>query len=189
MASSACGRTLIVNLPGSPKGAAESLEALVPVLDHALETLAGPYDHGEEASQLMFETFAEVPAYPLVFPVFWGAAAFFALAMARHLRIFAVALQSHPFANVPVRIGGLVEYAVVQTKMFKDVKAGVMHSGIFWGFDAPDHRHGQHRDRRPHPVDPLDPLRWRAVDRGHAMQNVVAVIVLVSIAWASSCAG
>jgi molybdopterin adenylyltransferase len=40
------GRTLIVNLPGSPKGALESLEALVPALDHALDTLAGPYDHG-----------------------------------------------------------------------------------------------------------------------------------------------
>ena len=33
-------------LPGSPKGAIESLEAIVPVLDHALETLAGPFDHG-----------------------------------------------------------------------------------------------------------------------------------------------
>ncbi len=41
------GRTLIVNTPGSPKGAAESLEAIVPVLDHALETLAGPHDHGD----------------------------------------------------------------------------------------------------------------------------------------------
>ena len=40
------GRTLIVNTPGSPKGALESLEAIVPVLDHALETLAGPHDHG-----------------------------------------------------------------------------------------------------------------------------------------------
>jgi molybdenum cofactor synthesis domain-containing protein len=39
------GRTLIVNLPGSPKGALESLEVVVDVLDHALETLAGPFDH------------------------------------------------------------------------------------------------------------------------------------------------
>lgn len=41
------GRTLIVNTPGSPAGASESLEAIVPVLDHALETLAGPHDHRE----------------------------------------------------------------------------------------------------------------------------------------------
>ena len=40
------GRALVVNLPGSPRGAIESLEAIVPVLDHALETLAGPFDHG-----------------------------------------------------------------------------------------------------------------------------------------------
>jgi molybdenum cofactor synthesis domain-containing protein len=40
------GGTLIVNLPGSPKGALESLAALEPSLDHALETLAGPFDHG-----------------------------------------------------------------------------------------------------------------------------------------------
>ncbi|MHB8398447.1 MAG: MogA/MoaB family molybdenum cofactor biosynthesis protein [Candidatus Limnocylindrales bacterium] len=39
------GRSLIVNLPGSPRGAIESFEAIVPLLDHALETLAGPFDH------------------------------------------------------------------------------------------------------------------------------------------------
>ena len=38
-------RTLIVNVPGSPRAAIESLDAIVPVLDHALETLAGPFDH------------------------------------------------------------------------------------------------------------------------------------------------
>jgi molybdopterin adenylyltransferase len=39
------GGSLIVNLPGSPKGALESFEVVVPLLDHALETLAGPFDH------------------------------------------------------------------------------------------------------------------------------------------------
>ncbi len=40
--------TLIVNVPGSPRGALESLEAIVPVLAHAIETLAGPYDHATD---------------------------------------------------------------------------------------------------------------------------------------------
>lgn len=39
-------RALIVNLPGSPKAALESLAAIEPALNHALETLAGPFDHG-----------------------------------------------------------------------------------------------------------------------------------------------
>jgi molybdenum cofactor biosynthesis protein B len=39
------GRSLVVNVPGSPKAALESLAALEPTLAHALETLAGPYDH------------------------------------------------------------------------------------------------------------------------------------------------
>jgi molybdopterin biosynthesis enzyme MoaB len=33
------GRTLLVNLPGSPKGATENLAVLVPVLPHAVELL------------------------------------------------------------------------------------------------------------------------------------------------------
>jgi molybdopterin adenylyltransferase len=41
------GRALIVNTPGSPRGALESLAAIEAVLDHAIETLAGPYDHGQ----------------------------------------------------------------------------------------------------------------------------------------------
>jgi molybdenum cofactor synthesis domain-containing protein len=45
------GRTLIVNLPGSPKGAIESLEAVIPVLPHALETLGGPFDHAQGAAK------------------------------------------------------------------------------------------------------------------------------------------
>lgn len=40
------GRTLIVNLPGSEKGARENLSVLLPVLPHAVETLHGPVEHG-----------------------------------------------------------------------------------------------------------------------------------------------
>jgi len=40
------GRTLIVNLPGSPKGVRESLTVLLPVLPHALQLLRGQTQHG-----------------------------------------------------------------------------------------------------------------------------------------------
>jgi molybdenum cofactor biosynthesis protein B len=40
------GRSLVINVPGSPKAALESFDAIAPVLEHALETIAGPFDHG-----------------------------------------------------------------------------------------------------------------------------------------------
>lgn len=39
------GRTLVLNLPGSPKGAGESLAAVLGVLPHALDLLAGETEH------------------------------------------------------------------------------------------------------------------------------------------------
>lgn len=39
------GRTLILNLPGSVAGATESLDAVLPVLEHALRQLAGDTAH------------------------------------------------------------------------------------------------------------------------------------------------
>lgn len=134
----------------------------------------------------MFPVFAMVPGYPLVFVVFWGAAAFFALAMARHLRVFAAARAAgpNPLADVPTRVIGLVRYAFLQTKMFKDPRAGLMHAGIFWGFvlltiGTADIVTGGIIQTVL--SVPFDGLLWAAVS---AMQNVVAVVVLGSIGWA-----
>ena len=40
-----CGKTLIVNLPGSEKGATECLAVILPLLPHALEVVAGGASH------------------------------------------------------------------------------------------------------------------------------------------------
>jgi molybdenum cofactor synthesis domain-containing protein len=44
-----CGvhqKSLILNLPGSPRGAVESLQAVIDLLPHALQLLSGKTDHG-----------------------------------------------------------------------------------------------------------------------------------------------
>jgi Fe-S oxidoreductase len=136
----------------------------------------------------MFPIFADVPAYPLVFVVFWGAAVIFALAMARHLRVFAAARpaveQPAPFGRIGRRFAGLVEYALIQTKMFKDSRAGLMHAGIFWGFVLLTI--GTANVVTGGIIEtilsaPFGGVIWALVS---AMQNVVAVIVLLSILWA-----
>ncbi|MGO8859460.1 MAG: molybdenum cofactor biosynthesis protein B [Acidimicrobiales bacterium] len=39
------GQCLLLNVPGSPRGAVESMEAVIDVLPHALELLAGGHPH------------------------------------------------------------------------------------------------------------------------------------------------
>lgn len=130
--------------------------------------------------------FAHVPAYPLVFPLFWGSVVFFGLVMARHLRVFAAvrAAGPNPLADIPRRLGGIVRYTLMQTKMFKDPRAGIMHFSIFWGFvlltigTANIVTGGLLQTVI---ATPLDGLLWTLVS---AMQNIVALIVLVAVGYA-----
>ena len=45
--SGTLGATLIVNVPGSPKAAVTSLEAVLPMIHHALQLLSGNTEHPE----------------------------------------------------------------------------------------------------------------------------------------------
>jgi len=134
----------------------------------------------------MLPSFAHVPLYPLVFVVFWGAVVVFGLAMARHLRVFAAARAAgpSPFDNMPARIGGLIEYAFIQTRMFKDPRAAILHLGIFWGFVLLTI--GTANVVTGGAIQavlsaPFGGVLWALV---LAMQNVVAVTVIAFIAWA-----
>ena len=42
------GATLILNLPGSPKGAVQSLDAVIDILPHVIDLLAGKTGHNED---------------------------------------------------------------------------------------------------------------------------------------------
>jgi Fe-S oxidoreductase len=82
------------------------------------------------------EEIARIPAWPLVIPLFWGAAVFFALAMTRHVRVMAAAHPggAYPLRDTPRRVWGVVEHVLVQVRMFRDVRVALMHHAIFWGF-------------------------------------------------------
>ena len=40
-----CGKAIVLNLPGSPTGASESLLAVIDILPHAIDLLAGKTEH------------------------------------------------------------------------------------------------------------------------------------------------
>ncbi len=47
-----------------------------------------------------------------MFPLFWGAVAVFCLAMARHLRVFAVARTASPTDHPLTRLAGTIRYGL-----------------------------------------------------------------------------
>jgi Fe-S oxidoreductase len=132
----------------------------------------------------MFPAYADVPGYPLVFPLFYGALAFFLLAVGRHLRVFAQVGPSQVFDSRSLRVRGLLVYVFGQAKLFKDFRPGLMHFVIFWGFlllsiGTADAVAGGLIQAVV--SWPWDGLLWAGVT---AMQNVTAVLILVAIAYA-----
>src|SRR5215831_15843626 len=83
----------------------------------------------------MFDAFAEVPAYPLVFPIFWGAFATFALLMVRRWRVFEAVHAVGPYSprEIPIRAWGVVRHAFLQPRMFRERRVGAFHYLLFVG--------------------------------------------------------
>jgi molybdenum cofactor synthesis domain-containing protein len=62
-----CGRSLVLAVPGSPRGALESLEAVVPILEHALDTLLDDHTHPVDPSASAAST-PDAPVDPPAIP-------------------------------------------------------------------------------------------------------------------------
>ena len=75
-----------------------------------------------------------IPLYPLAPALFLTAGLFFALQMARHLRVFAGARSTTVTDQPAARFGAFFRYAILQVRMFVDPTAGILHAVIFWGF-------------------------------------------------------
>jgi Fe-S oxidoreductase len=84
---------------------------------------------------MTFPAFEHVPAYPLVFPLFWGAFALFLLEIRRHVRVWEVAHPDGPRAldRWPRRAWGVLKFGIAQVRMFRDARVGVFHYLLFLG--------------------------------------------------------
>lgn len=82
----------------------------------------------------MVESLTRVPFWWLAIPVFWASVALFGLEVVRHLRVMGVVRPTTPLQDVPRRLAGLVRYAFLQTRLFRDARAGLMHYAIFAAF-------------------------------------------------------
>src|SRR3954452_8711723 len=130
------------------------------------------------------EFLARIPLYPLLPLIFIGAAALFALQMARHLRVFASARPVTVTDQPERRFDALFRFAIVQVRMFREPDAGFLHAAIFWGFviltigTADRVTFGL-----VHGVIawPLDGWLWRLT---LAVQNLLVVSVLAAVALA-----
>ncbi len=126
----------------------------------------------------------QVPLYPLAPVLFAVSAVIFALQMARHLRVFATAQPVTVTDHPESRLRSLIVYSLAQVRMFTDLRAGLLHAAIFWGFviltvgTADRVTFGL-----VHAVLawPFDGWLWRLLI---TLQNVLALGVLVAVGYA-----
>jgi Fe-S oxidoreductase len=132
------------------------------------------------------EEIARIPGWPLAIVVFWTAAAIFALAMFRHVRVMQAVAPSGPYTvrEIPLRLWSVVEHALIQVRMFRDVPVAIMHHAIFWGFVLLTI--GTANAVTGGLVQaivsiPFDGAIWALIN---ALQNVLAVGVLLGVGYA-----
>ena len=82
----------------------------------------------------MVETLGRVPFWWLAIPALWGSIVFFALELARHFQVMGAVRPATPRRDAPRRLAAVVRYAFLQTRMFRDPRAGLMHYVIFAAF-------------------------------------------------------
>ncbi len=134
----------------------------------------------------MIESLARVPFYPLALPIFWGAFGIFLLVVWRHVRVLAAVGAEEPRAgrHVARRLGGVVRYTILQTRMFREARVGLMHYGLFLGSTILLIGNiNVVLGGVPEAVvsAPFDGVIWQALV---ALQNVVAVLALAGAAYA-----
>jgi Fe-S oxidoreductase/nitrate reductase gamma subunit len=84
----------------------------------------------------MSQSYEHVPAYPLVFLVFYGALAIFALGVRRHYVVLRQMAPVGLFGNSLLRAGGVVAFGMGQARVFREPLVGLMHMSIFLAFAA-----------------------------------------------------
>lgn len=82
----------------------------------------------------MTESLRAIPYWWLAVPLFWGALAVFALELGRHLRVLAAATSASLLRDRRRRVEGLVRYAFLQARIFREPAVGLAHFAIFAAF-------------------------------------------------------
>ena len=157
------GSTLVIAVPGSESGATESLQAVEPLLDHALETLARPYParrRSEKRPALMVE---HVPLYPLAPLLFLASAVAVRAAHGAPPARLGLRAAGPTVRDEPGRLRRAVQVRHRAGAHVPRPGCGDHARDDLLGLRDPDRRHGRPGHLRPRPHDPGRHPGWLAV--------------------------